>query len=77
MNQLADKMQMKEAIEESEVSVLDKEILEQFQREAEIDDAQREIEEAILLQSQREIEEQILNQSRKEYFDQLYKTYNL
>jgi len=72
---LADQLQMKKAMEESEVSEIEKKLLEELTRESEMDLAQQELEEAILLQSQQEIEDQILNQSRKEYFEQMYKNH--
>jgi len=74
---LADQMQVKKAIQESETSELDQRFLEELTKESEIEAAEKELEEAILLESQRELEEQILQQSRQEYFQEMYKKYGM
>jgi len=86
---LADKMQLRQALNESEVDEIDKVMLEKLTTESEMELAQKQLEEAvlleseqdleyqILLQSEQRMEEEILQQSRKEYIEQLYQRYNM
>lgn len=70
---LADKLQIRAAIVQSENSQLEKMLYDQTRKQSELEDAQSELEKAILEQSQREFEEAILAASRKEYYENLMK----
>jgi len=71
---LADKMQMRSAIQQSEHDELDHILVDKLKQDSELELAEKEMEAAILAQSQQELEQAILAESRREYFENLYKT---
>eukprot|EP01118_Nematostelium_gracile_P017281 TRINITY_DN7332_c0_g1_i1.p1 TRINITY_DN7332_c0_g1~~TRINITY_DN7332_c0_g1_i1.p1 ORF type:complete len:311 (-),score=68.00 TRINITY_DN7332_c0_g1_i1:70-915(-) len=70
---LADKMLINSAIHDSENIQIESQLLEESKKYSDMEMAQNDIEEAILLQSQLELEEQIIRQSRQEYYQQMFK----
>jgi len=74
---LADKMQMDQAMKESENVQMEELLMKQYQSEFDLEQAEKEIEKSILRQSEKEIEDfemqQILNESRKTYFEEVVK----